>query len=805
MGRAMKFLTAMLLFAGLASGSRVENIFGRLPLYFVENRGQVSSEVFYYVQGRDSVYFTSRGATLALTSEDEKHWAVAVDLVGARRGLKPEAERRTEAVMSYFKGPRPNWKPGIPTYGSVAYREAWPGIDLSWSGTAGRLENTFVVGPGADPRRIRLRYRGAISVKLDETGGLEVKAAAGGFRVDRPRAYQESEGKRVEIPVSFTVRRKGADPVYGFRLGRYDRGRPLVIDPVMLLYAGYIGGSGDDYGYGIAVDAAGNAYVTGETNSTEASFPVAIGPDLGYNGDRYDVFVAKVKADGSGLVYAGYIGGNNWDTGNAIAVDAAGNAYVAGGTFSNEATFPVTAGPDLTFNGASGTCDAFAAKVNADGTDLLYAGYIGGTGWDFGTGIAVDDAGNAYVGGRTNSRQQSFPVAVGPDLTYNGGPYDAFVAKVNSDGTGLVYAGYIGGMGEEYATALALDGAGNVYVTGLVDSTQFSFPVTVGPDLSQNGSKDAFVAKVRADGTGLLYAGYIGGSGADYGWGIAVDGEGSAYVTGETDSGEATFPVTVGPDLTYNGGPSTRDAFVVKVRADGTGFSYAGYIGGDGIDAGMGIAVDKAGNAYVVGETDSTEASFPVTVSPDLTYNGGEYDAFVAEVRADGTGLAYAGYIGGNDNDRGRGIAVDGSGGVYVTGWTSSTEVTFPIFVGPDWTWNGGDDAFVAKIGAPCLSAATPIRQVKVVKQPANLDNVDFTWLADPAGSGYNIWYVTSKEEISQARQSSSPPAIPVAGCAVPSAATAAACTDQGAVSRNAPACFFYQIRTYCDASNEGP
>jgi hypothetical protein len=798
----MKYFVAVMLFAGLAWGSQIEQIFGQLPLYFVENRGQVNSEVSYYVRGRDSVYFTSRGMTVALTSKDEKRWAVAVDMVGARRGLKPEAGDRTEAVVSYFKGPRPQWKTGLPTYGSVVYREAWPGIDLSWSGTAGRLEDTFVVRPGADPGRIRLRYRGATSVKLDETGGLGVTTPAGGFSVDRPHAYQELNGKRVDVPVSFVLERKGAEPVYGFRIGRYDRTRPVVIDPVMLLYCGYIGGDSDDGGYGIAVDGAANAYVTGYTRSDEATFPVTVGPDLSCNEDGtmfgFDAFVAKVGANGTGLVYAGYIGGNYNDEGYGIAVDAAGNAYVTGETTSSEATFPVTVGPSLTYKGSH---DAFVAKVSSDGTNLLYAGYIGGNCGDGGYGIAVDDAGSAYVTGFTCTDQTSFPVTVGPDLSYNGGT-DAFVAKVKADGTGLVYAGYIGGLDEDDGEGIALDGAGNAYVTGVTWSSDASFPVTVGPDLTSNGGfTDAFVAKVKADGAGLVYSGFIGGDLEDHGYSIAVDGAGNAYVTGETTSAEATFPVTVGPDLSYNGG---TDAFVAKVKADGTGLVYAGYVGGTGNEGGRGIAVDSAGNAYVTGGT-ALSAFFPVRDGPDLTPNGA-WDAFVAEVKADGTGLVYGGCIGGQRDEEGRGIAVDSAGNAYVTGRTFSDEGTFPVAVGPDLTSNGLDDAFVAKVGTePCVLAASPIRQVKAVKQRARRDDIDFTWLPDRVGNGYNIWYVLDKKDIPLARQSSSPPAIPVDGCAVPAPATGPACTDHCAVSRGDPTLFFYQVRTCCDASNEGP
>jgi hypothetical protein len=688
--------------------------FNQLPLLFIENRDQLDPQVTYYLQGSTTaVYFTSTGVTFALSSEQavtpddlmktplppsRERWVVKLDFRGANPAVKPQAESPQEARISYFTGPPTQWRMGLKTYGQLRYPDLWPGIDLIYTGTANRLKYHFEVKPGADPQQIRLAYRGASSVMRADAGQLEIATPVQHFQDERPVAYQEIDGRRLEVTADYALEPAAGDSQpYGFRLGPYDPTWPLVLNPAVTVYVGYIGGSINDSGYAIAVDAAGNAYVTGHTWPAAASFPVKGGPDLTHNG-FIDAFVAKVRADGTGLIYAGYIGGSEIDYGSAIAVDGMGNAYVAGSTESTAASFPVKGGPDLSHNG--GERDAFVAKVTADGTDLVYAGYIGGKGAESGSGIAVDGAGNAYVTGSTQSTEASFPVKVGPDLSYNGGEYDAFVAKVTADGTDLVYAGYIGGNSFDYGVDIAVDAAGNAYVTGSTQSTEASFPVKVGPDLSYNGGEhDAFVAKITTDGTGLVYAGYIGGSGDDRSYGgMAVDGAGNAYLTGWTSSTEASFPVKVGPDLTYNGGE--HDAFVAKVTVAGTDLAYAGYIGGSNVDYGRGIAVDRLGNAYVMGDTDSTEASFPVKVGPDLSYNGGDRDAFVAKVRADGTDLTYAGYIGGNDYDGGSGIAVDGVGNAYVTGYTRSTEASFLVRGGPDLTYNGVSDVFVAKISA---------------------------------------------------------------------------------------------------------
>jgi len=743
-----------------ATQARLERAFGHLPLYFVENQGQMDERVAYYIQGSDKmIYFTPEGVTFALAEGTQmanrksqigrsanqqisksanryspfrylqqvggsgveagaiQRWTVKLEFIGANPGVRPVGEEQQEAVISYFKGQPDEWRTGLPTYSRLVYRDLWPGIDLVYYGTVDRLKYEFIVHPGADPGQIRLAYRGATGVAVNAAGQLEVGTPIGGFADDSPVAYQEIDGQRVAVDMAYQLANDESQPggsplaighaqFYGFSVGPYDRSHPLVIDPVVLVYCGYIGGSDGDAGRGIAVDRAGNAYVVGYTFSTEADgFPVRVGPDLTYNGAGVlggDVFVAKVNAAGTGLVYAGYIGGSDGDDASGIAVDGAGNAYVVGSTGSTEAEgFPVVVGPDLTHNG--GDRDAFVAKVSAAGTALAYCGYIGGSAWDWGSGIAVDEAGNAYVVGQTPSTEaEGFPVTVGPDLTHNGGDSDAFVAKVNAAGTALAYCGYIGGGGWDYGYGIAVDGAGNAYVVGTTGSTEAGgFPVTVGPDLTHNGGdNDVFVAKVNAAGTGLVYAGYVGGSDLDGGSDIAVDGAGNAYVVGDTGSSEAEgFPVTVGPDLIFNG---DHDAFVAKVSAAGTALAYCGYIGGLGWDVGNGIAVDGAGNASVVGNTFSTEAEgFPVTVGPDLTF-GGDRDAFVTKVNAAGTALAYCGYIGGSDEDYGNGIAVDGVGNAYVVGDTLSSEAQgFPVTVGPDLTHNGGySDAFVAKVQA---------------------------------------------------------------------------------------------------------
>jgi uncharacterized protein (TIGR03437 family) len=356
----------------------------------------------------------------------------------------------------------------------------------------------------------------------------------------------------------------------------------------------------------------------------------------------------------------------------------------------------VLVGPGLTHSGFG---DAFVAKIQPDGTGLVYCGYIGGNDGDGANSIALDNEGNAYVTGFTGSFQ-GFPALVGPDLSYNLN-VDAFVAKVKADGTGLVYCGFIGGSSIDRGNGIKVDVAGNAYIVGDTSSNQNTFPVVVGPDLSLNVTQDVFVAKVKADGTGLTYCGYIGGRESEFGNGIAIDSAGNAYIGGWTTSSESSFPVKAGPDLTFNGSPASPDAFVAKVRFDGLGLDYCGYIGGSDFDQGFALAIDNQRNVYITGSTRSNEASFPVQSGPDLTYNGGSDDTFVAMVSESAT-LVYCGYIGGDRQDAGFGIATDILGNVYVTGTTSSDHMAsgFPARSGPDLTYNGGGDSLIAKIGA---------------------------------------------------------------------------------------------------------
>lgn len=680
---------------------------------FTRNDGQLDESVRFYIEGRDkTVYFSDQGITFALREIKEgapaRRWIVKQDFLDARPNASPavpEGDVSMETRLSYFKGKRSEWKTRIPSFPRIVYKELWPGIDLVFYGKGNQLKYDLIVKPGADPTRIRFEVSGAERVEVLADKGLRMETPAGTLDDDAPCAFQGSNSTRKEVPVDFRVceGESSGTHVVSFAVGAYDPAKTLTIDPAMLVYCGFIGGEGIEKTYGVAVDDEGCAYISGYTKSDALSFPVHAGPDLTYNCEE-DAFVAKISADGTQFEYLGYIGGDDEDAAFRLAIDDSGHAYVTGITRSDETTFPVKEGPDLTYNGIR---DAFVAKVLPDGTDLVYCGYIGGVEDESAYSIIVGSDDCAYVTGWTFSDESSFPVLVGPSLTH-AGDSDAFVAKVNPQGTKLVYCGFVGGSEGELGMGIGVDASHRAHIIGNTDSDENTFPVISGPDLTHNGNTDAYVARLSPTGQRLEYCGYIGGVRNENGMDIVIDGSGCAYVTGWTYSDENSFPMITGPELTFDG---YSDAYVAKVNAPGTGLIYSGFLGGGEADFGLGIKINATGHAFIGGGTYSDETTFPVKLGPDLTYNGDGWDVgdiFVACVNPVGSAIDYCGYIGGDDNDGCYGIALDEDDNIFVTGWTLSTENTFPATVGPDVTYNGGTqwagDGLVAKVTPPTLT-----------------------------------------------------------------------------------------------------
>ena len=694
--------------------------YGQLPLSFESNQGQTDTRVNFLSRGSGyTLFLTPNEAVLSLkqaSSED----VLRMQLVGANPTAQVAGRDQQSGTSNYLLGNDPSqWHTDIANYGRVEYRNVYAGIDIVYYGNQRQLEYDFIVAPGADPASIRLAFDGAERISLDAEGNLVLHTSGGDLVEHAPVVYQEVDGVRQAVAGRYVLQESGQ---VGFALGAYDVSQPLTIDPI-LSYSTYLGGSGADYGLAIAVDGAGSAYVTGIAGSS--SFPMK-NPMQAKRLGSDDAFVTKFNAAGSALVYSTYLGGSGSDRGYGIAVDGAGNAYVTG--FTGSTNFPTLNAFQAQY---AGSLDAFVAKLNAGGSALLYSTYLGGAGQENGNvsyrtgGIAVDGTGNAYITGKTSSL--NFPTTTNVLQPGFGGSepgqFDAFVAKIDTTKAGAdsrVYATYLGGSGADEGKGIAVDGLGNAHVTGWTNSPNSPnfFRDANGYQATHTGAGIvAFVAKLNGTGSALLYSTYLGGSGSDYGGGIALDASGYAYVTGRTSSNSlpADFPTRNPFQAQYGGGLS--DAFVAKLNPYVTGDAslvYSSYLGGSGDDnpndnTGA-IAVDAAGSAYVTGVAYST--NFP-TVNAFQTTLGGDYDAFVTKVNPTGSGLVYSSYLGGSSDDRGFGIAVFTNASndtfAYVTGITASSN--FPTVnafqarrAGGSFPW----DAFVTKISsAAALMAAS--------------------------------------------------------------------------------------------------
>ena len=697
--------------------AQVQKNYGRLPLAFEANVGQADGSVQFLAHGPGyGLFLTSTEAVMVLSqgsgvknegsgvrgqgSGIGEAAAIPIRSVSeAPASAIPPAVVRMEVLagnpaaravgqdplpgkVNYFLGNDPSrWHTNVATYRQVDYPAVYPGIDLVYYGNQQQLEYDFVVSPGADPGHIRLGFTGADQVAVDGNGDLVLRAGSQELRQHKPVVYQDINGFRREVPGAFRLAPAqsplGTSQV-AFALGAYDASRPLVIDPG-LSYSTYLGGSNLQEGRGIAVDAAGSAYVTGATWSSD--FPTANAFQPTAHGAN--AFVTKFAPDGSALLFSTYLGGSYFDGGHAIALDRDGNVYVAGETRSSD--FPLVNPLQPAFGG--GVDDAFVAKLAADGSALDYSTYLGGSGVDEANGIAVDGEGNAYIAGNTSSTD--FPTVNAVQPTYGGGDFSAFIAKVAPDGSALLYSTYLGGNHWDWGTSIAVDGAGDAYVTGVTGSTNFPTVNALQPTFG--GIADAFVTKFAPDGSALLFSTYLGGYGLDQGNGVAVDAAGSAYVTGSTDA--TNFPTVNAVQPASGGG---TDAFVTKFAPDGSALLYSTYLGGSSLDTANGIAVDADGNAYLIGSTWST--NFPTLDAFQPNFGGGYYaDAFVAKLSAGGASLVYSSYLGGSGSDGGNAVAVDTNGNAYVTGNTASAD--FPTANALQPAYAGVGDAFVAKIG----------------------------------------------------------------------------------------------------------
>lgn len=716
------------------------------PLMFIENVGQFDPRTRFQVRGaeetlwlaEDAIWITVIGRQVDQEQVDKIRGAdcdpflaslptclptstrglnIRLTFPGANPHPRLEPFDRLDTTVSYFTGSDPSgWRSNVPVWSGVRYVDLYPDVDLEIRSETGRWTWQLTQRNSRSPiEHLSLRIEGANNVTLD-ANLLRLQSGNEEYALPLLTVDRMLTGSASIVPLSANA----FDVVAPFMSFPLEESAPSLDspedDPTDLLYSTYLGGQGWDRGQDIAVDAGGYAYITGQTASSD--FPTTPGAfDPTYNLSS-DAFVVKVDADGGNLVYATYLGGNDWDEGSGITVDASGNAHVTGWTRSSD--FPTT--PAAYGTSHNGYFDAFVVRLNADGTALTYATYLGAGGGDVARAIAVDSDGNATVAGATTS--DDFPTTPGAFDPALDGAGDSFVAQLTADGSALVFSTLLGGSDSEGALDIALDSLDQPVVAGITWSDDF--PTTPGAfDPTFNGSGplysgDAFVAKLNGNGSGLLFGTYLGGynGDCDFGCALAVDPQDTVFVTGNTSS--PNFPTTSGAySPSYNGGAidGCCDAFVTRLNAAGTGLIYSTFLGGADWDEGFGIAVDQAANATVTGRTSSVE--FPTTPGAfDTSFNGqqfpeGDNNVFLARFNAEGSDLVYSTFLG---IGRGWATAVDGANNAYLSGETD--DPNFPTTPNAfDTTYNGGfNDAFVAKlnlneptaVGLAGLAAGSP-------------------------------------------------------------------------------------------------
>jgi uncharacterized repeat protein (TIGR01451 family) len=698
-----------------AARTRVLETLAQQPLRFEPNAGQLAANVRYVARGVGyGVALTHTGATLALAAGD-RGAAVAMILVdgdGVPASARDVTGRdRLPGVVNRYIGADPaRWQVGAGQYARVRHAGVYEGIDLEFYGNQRRLEYDFLVAPGADPSAIRIRFEGAAGLEIERGGDLLVHVDGGApLRQQAPVSYQMVGGVRTPVASRYV---RLADREVGFALGAYDRSAPLTIDPV-LVYSTYFGGTSEENIHDIALDPAGNIYVTGRSQDA-AGFPITPGafqptkpgPTLGSDG-----FVSKFNPAGTALVYSTFLGGSGADNDRAvragrIAVDGAGNAYVSGDTGS--ADFPVSGNAaDGTYGGGlSNPSDGFFVKLGPTGA-FLYGTFIGGSDYDYTHGIAVDGAGMVYVMGATRSdAAEGFPQTGNAYSGTLSGTQDAFLTKFDANGA-RVYSTFLGGIGQENSFlsvggGIAVDGAGRAYLTGETFSADFPIVGGYQTTFGGGGSYDAFLGVIDTTLSGaasLVYSTYLGGTGQDLGYDIAYAGNRQVVIVGEADPG---FPVVNALDATHNGGNS--DVFVAKFDTSLTGSAsllYSTFIGGSDYEFPWDVAVDPLGGVHVVGETRST--NFPA-VNPIRT-NFFLVEPFVFKMNAAGTAFVYSTLFGIESNYKQvRAVATNAAGDTFIAGGTNDTNsptgpTHFPRVNAYQSTYGGGDaDGIIARI-----------------------------------------------------------------------------------------------------------
>jgi len=693
---------------------------------FEPNVGQTDTRVKYLAHSAHSTLWLlpDEAVLESAARADRKSAVLKLRFRDANAAPRLEAEERRTGVSNYFIGRDPNnWHTGIPQFGKVRYHDVYPGIDIVFYGNSTELEYDFVVSAGADPSRIKLDFEGVDSLRADDSGDLVVNVAGIEMRSRKPRIYQKTAAGEEGVNGRYVLTGKKSA---GFAIDTYDRGRALVVDPI-LSYASFMGGEGTDVASAMAMDAQGNVYLTGSTNSSQFPTKAALYPGL--KNATNVAFIAKFNPAASGaesLIFSTYLGGDDSDEAFGLALDKNNNIYVTGRTLSNN--FPLKNAFQTSFDqtlnckdsgGNAATCDhSFVTELAANGKSLIYSSYIGGTNQDEAFAIAVDGGGNAYITGQTFSTD--FPTAGSPYQSKIKSAPDVFLSVVAAGGTSLSYSTYFGGSKTETPVSIAVTPAGTAYIVGTTRSSDLPTTSNALQGKPNGGPGDSFIAgfNPKNGGTGsLTYSSYLGGkNGSTVANAVALDAAGVVYITGATNADD--YPVSQNAyaskysgSLSAGGIAGLGDAFVTKLDTSSSGSGqvvYSTFYGGALDDDGLALAVDPQGRITVAGQTNSL--ALPVTGDAFQKFDAGPSptpQGFLARFDPSKSGKAslfYATYLGGNQADQLVGVAVDATGNIVTAvGTVQSTNPPVTpnalqtVYGGGTTSYGVGSNAYVVE------------------------------------------------------------------------------------------------------------
>jgi hypothetical protein len=697
-GRSFILILLILLFtlpaaAGENGGLSQSDI---LQQSFIENKGQWPGEVkFAALLPGMNAWITDDGVVYDYFNREGdriKGHVVRMNLLNSKTPAR-EGIRKKEEYYNFYLGDDPSkWASEVGAYASVGLNEVYDNIDMKMYFDQDGMRYDMIVWPGGDPSEIRMDFEGAEISKIDHRGELVFKTSVGEVSHSKLFAYQRDDNGINKVECRFDLK---ADGSVGFIPGDYDRGKPLIIDPIV--YSTFLGGMGSDYVNSIAIDISGNSlFITGETMSID--YTTTTGAyDEHYNGAG-DVFLSKMNSNGTALIFSTFLGSIHEDVAMDLEIDARGNIYVTG--FTKSTDFPTTTDAySESHNG--GVYDAFVAKFDDRCSALLFSTFIGGSGEEGKSdpavgeklmSITVDPSNNPYVAGFTSS--SDFPTTGSAYDRVKNGDYDIYVIKLSSNGQNLRYSTLLGGnesSGLEFPCGIDYISGDEVVVAG--SSNASDFPTTSGAyDETPNGGVDVFLAKFDDDASDLIYSTMYGGSSDDIGHGMKSDPVGYIHIVGTTLS--SVLPTsTNGYDKVFNAS-GENDGFLVRISSDGSSLIYGSYLGGEGEDVCQDITTDNSGSSYITGYTGST--LFPTTAGAFYpNFNGGVNDAFFSIISSSGLNLSYSTYFGGSSIDQGLGVRHNGSS-IFVAGYTKSSN--YPVTAGVmDPLYSGQSDMFITR------------------------------------------------------------------------------------------------------------